>query len=134
MFIIILYVLTIVLYTDCKCSLYQKIYIDKKYKIEDMGLVKNLTLIKDAFDSKYEPSSRICKKISDTPFDVQDSTGKVRWVSIPHLQLLHPAEHMLTNLPDITSFGHTTKYINHPNLMPNLSIAIKLKSAHVWCN
>ena len=29
MFIIILYVLTIILYTDWECSLYQKIYIDK---------------------------------------------------------------------------------------------------------
>ena len=31
---------------------------------------------------------------------------------------------------DITAFGHTSKYINHPNLMPNLSTAIKVKTAH----
>ena len=34
------------------------------------------------------------------------------------------AEHMLTNLPDIPSFRHKTKYINHPNLMPDLSTTI----------
>ena len=51
-------------------------------------------------------------------------------VSIQHLQLLYPAEHMLSNLPNITSFGCSTKYINHPNLMPNLSTTIKGRNAH----
>ena len=37
---------------------------------------------------------------------------------------------MLTNLSDITSFGCTTKYINHPNLMPDLSTAIRVKNTH----
>ena len=47
--------------------------------------------------------------------------------SIQKLQLLYPAEHMLTNLPDITSFGHTTKYINHPSLIPDVSTTIKAR-------
>ena len=42
-------------------------------------------------------------------------------MSIQHLELLYPTKHMLTNLHDITSFGHGTKYINHPNIMPDLS-------------
>ena len=37
---------------------------------------------------------------------------------------------MLTNLPDINSFGHTTKYINHPDLMQDLSTTIKAKNAY----
>ena len=37
-------------------------------------------------------------------------------------------EHVLTNLPDITSFGCTAKYINHLNLMPDLSTMIKAKN------
>ena len=47
------------------------------FRIGDMVLVKNYTP-KDAFDSKYIPSFRICKNISDKVFDLQDSTGKVR--------------------------------------------------------
>ena len=85
---------------------------------------------KDTFDSKYKPSFIICKKISDKASDVQDSTGKVRGVSIQHLQLLHSLEHVLTNLLDITSFGCTTKYINHPYLMPDLTTTIKAKNTH----
>ena len=96
-------------------------------KIGDMVLVKNYTP-KDALDSKYKHSFRICKNILDKAFDVQYSTGTVRQVSIQLLQLLHPAEHMLTNLPDMTSFGCTVKYINHPYLMPNLSTTIKVKN------
>ena len=34
------------------------------FKIGDMVLIKNHTP-KDAFDSNYKPSFRICKKISD---------------------------------------------------------------------
>ena len=99
------------------------------FKIGDMVLMKNHSP-KDAFDSKYKPSFRICKKISDKAFDVQDSAGKVRQVSIQHLQLLYSTEHMLTNLLDITLFGHTTKYLNHPNLMPDLNTTIKAKNAY----
>ena len=53
-------------------------------------------------------------------FDIQDSSGKVRCISIQHSQLLHLTDKVLTKLPDMTSFRHTTKYINHPRLMPNL--------------
>ena len=69
-----------------------------------MVLLRNHTP-KDTFNSKYKPSFRICKKISDKAFDVQDNLGKIKRVSIQHLQLLHPTEHMLTNLLDINSFG-----------------------------
>ena len=79
----------------------------------------------NAFDTKYTPSFRICKWISDKAFDVQESTGKVRHESIQHLQLLHPTEHVLTHLPHITSVGCMMKYINHPNLMPNLHTPVK---------
>ena len=39
------------------------------FKIRDMVLIKNHTP-KDAFDSTYKPSFRICKKISDKAFEV----------------------------------------------------------------
>ena len=58
-----------------------------------------------ALDTNYKPGFRICKWISDKAFDVQYSAGKVRCVSIQHLQLLHPTEHVLTPLPDMTLFG-----------------------------
>ena len=82
---------------------------------------------KDTFDSKYKPSFQFCKKISDKAFEVQDNLGKVKQVLIQHLQLLHPTEHMLTNIQDINSIGHTMKYINHLDLMPDLSTPIKAK-------
>ena len=51
---------------------------DKRdFKIGYMVLIKS-HIPKDTFDSKYNPGFRICKKIEDKAFDVQDSTGKVR--------------------------------------------------------
>ena len=94
-----------------------------------MALLRSHTS-KGTFNSKYKPSFRICKKILDKAFVVQDNLGKNKSVSIQHLQLLHPTEHMLTNLPDINSFGHATKYIDHPNLMPHFSTTIKAKISH----
>ena len=66
----------------------------------------------------------------DKAFDGQHSNRKVRQVSIQHLQLLYLTEHVLTNLPDIPSFGHATQYINHPYLMPDLTTTVKAKHAH----
>ena len=96
-------------------------------EISDMVLLRNQTP-KDTFDSKYKPSFRIWKKISDKAFYVQDNLGKIKRVSIQHLQVLHPTEKVLTKPPYIYSFGWATKYINHPNLMPDLSNTIKEKS------
>ena len=45
-----------------------------------MVLLRNHTP-KNTFDSKYKPSFRICKKISDKAFDVQDNLGKIKRVS-----------------------------------------------------
>ena len=42
------------------------------FRIGGMALIKNHTP-KDTFDLKYKPSFRICRKISDKVFDVQDS-------------------------------------------------------------
>ena len=89
------------------------------FKVGDMVLLKNHTLTK-GFDVKYKTSYRICKWLLDKAFDIQDNTGKVRCVSIQHLQLLHSTDQLLTLLPDMTSFGQITKYSNHPNLMTNL--------------
>ena len=50
-----------------------------------MVLLKNHSPTSD-FDSEYKSSFRICKWISDKVFDVWDSAGKVRHVSIQHLQ------------------------------------------------
>ena len=69
---------------------------------------------------KYKTSYQICKQLPNKAFDIQDSSGKVRCTSIQHLQLLYPTNLVLTQLPDMTSFGCMTKYINHPRLMPNL--------------
>ena len=88
-------------------------------KVGDMVLLKN-HVPTNAFHAKYKSSFRICKCISDKAFDVQDSAGKVRCLSIHHLQLLHLAEHVLIQLPDMASFGRTLKYINHPKLISNL--------------
>ena len=82
---------------------------------------------KDTFNSKYKPSFRIWKTIADKAFDIQDHLGKIQKVSLQHVQLLNPAEHVLTNLPDINPFWWATKYINHSNLMLDLSTIIKVK-------
>ena len=89
------------------------------FKLGNMVLLENHTLT-TAFDSKCKTRYRICKCICNKAFDIQDSTGKVRCISVQHLQLLYPTDQVLTYLPDITILGQTTKYINHSKLMPNL--------------
>ena len=49
----------------------------KKFKMDDIILLRNHTP-KDMFDSKYKPSFRICKKITDKAFDFQDNLGKIK--------------------------------------------------------
>ena len=58
------------------------------FEIGHMVLIMNHTT-KDVFDSKYKYSLQICKKILDKAFDVQDSAGKVRQVSVQQLQVLY---------------------------------------------
>ena len=53
------------------------------FKVGEMVLIKSHTP-KDTFDSQYKPSFQICKRIWDKAFSIQDSTGKVRQVSIQH--------------------------------------------------
>ena len=87
-----------------------------EFKVEEMMLLKKHTPIDD-FNTKHKPSFKICNRISDKAFDVQDSTGMNRWISLQYLQLLHPTEHVLTHLPDMTSFGWLMM-INYLNIMP----------------
>ena len=59
----------------------------------------------EPFDTKYKPSFRICESVSDKDVNAQDSTGKIRQVSIQHLHLYHPIGHVLTHVCDMTSSG-----------------------------
>ena len=79
------------------------------------------------FHTKYKRTFRICKQICDNAFDGQDSVGIIRHVFIQHLQLLHPAEHVLMHLPEMPSFGRKTRYINLPNLIPNPHTPVKCR-------
>ena len=88
-------------------------------KIGDLVLIKNQTS-QSQFNAKYKPSYQTIKKIGDKAFDVQDPTGKVKRVSAWHLQFMYPAEYYVTALPQKKMFERTAKFINHPNLIPNL--------------
>ena len=94
----------------------------------DMVLLRNHTP-KYTFDSKYKPSFWICKKISYKAFEVQNNLGKVKQVSI-NIYSYYTLHNVFTNLTDINSFGCTTKYINHPNLMSHLTTTMKAKTSH----
>ena len=58
-----------------------------EFKVGDMVLLKNHTPT-TAFDSRYKTSFRIGQRDSVKVFNVQDCTGKIRWVSIQQFQLL----------------------------------------------
>ena len=60
---------------------------------------------------------------------MQDSTQKIRWASIKHLQLLHSTEYVLNHLLAMTTFGWTMKYIKGPKLIPNLH-AVEMGNKH----
>ena len=88
------------------------------------------TLPKILLTLNINHNSGFVRKIQNKAFDVSDNLWKINRVSMWHLQLLHTTEHMLTNLSDINSLGWATKYINYPNLMPDLSTTIKAKIWH----
>ena len=47
----------------------------------------------------------ICKVINDRAYDLQDPTGHFRWTAGTDIQLLMPAEYVVSTLPDIKAFG-----------------------------
>ena len=59
-------------------------------------------------------------KVGEKAFDVQDPTGKIKQVSVEHIQVMYPAEYYLNGLPQKEIFGRTAKNINHPDVMPDL--------------
>ena len=82
------------------------------------------------FDTKYEPSFKTCKWISDKAFDVQDSTEKVRHVyttspitTSSWTCINAPTWHDLIWMDD--------KYINYPYLMPNLHSPGKMQNKQI---
>ena len=88
-------------------------------KIGYLVLIKNQTP-QSPFNAKYKPSYQIIKKIGDKSFNEQDSAGKVKRVLARHLQLMYPAEYYVTSLPQMEMLRTTAKFINHPNLIPDL--------------
>ena len=83
-------------------------------KTGDLMLIKNQTP-HSPFNSKYNPSYQIIKKIGDRSFNVQDPTGKVKRVSARQLQFMYPAKYYVTALPQVEMFWRTVKFINHPS-------------------
>ena len=59
------------------------------------------------------PNFHICKVINDP-------IGCVRCAFVADIQLLIPAEYIVSMLPDIKTFGWTCMYINDPSIMPDL--------------
>ena len=84
-----------------------------------MILIKNQAPY-STFDAKCKPSHCIVKKIGKKAFDVQDQTGKMKRVCAEHMQFMYLTEYYLTAFPKKEIFGRTAKYINNPNLMPDL--------------
>ena len=83
----------------------------------DMVLLKNHTLT-TAFGIKYKTSYQIYKWLSDKHCNIQDNTAKVRCTSIQHLQLLHLTDQVLTQWPDMITFGQTTNILTILNSWP----------------
>ena len=70
--------------------------------------------------------------MGDKAFDVQDPTGKIKRVSTEHIQFMYPVEHYLTALPQKEIFGRTARYINNPDLMPNLYKELEMTEPDRW--
>ena len=66
------------------------------------------------------PNFCICKVIYDRPYDLQNPTGNVRHDAVADIQLLMPAEYIVSMLPDTKVFRWACTYINGPFLMPDL--------------
>ena len=61
------------------------------------------------FDARYKTSYRIIKRTGDKSFKMQGPTGKVKRVSVWHLQFMYPAEYYVTSLPRMEMFQRTAK-------------------------
>ena len=90
-----------------------------KFKVRDFLLIKNHK--KQIWNIKYMPDFHICKVINNRPYDFEDPTGHVQHASVADIQLLMPAEYIVSMLPNIKAFGQAWKYINVPSMMPDLN-------------
>ena len=59
------------------------------------------------------PNFHICKVINYRAHDLQCPTGHVQHASVADIQLLMPAEYLVSMVPDINVFRWGFKYINH---------------------
>ena len=89
-----------------------------KFKVADLVLLKDHKT--QNRDAKYMPKFCICKVINDRAYDLKDLTGHVRCAAVTDVQLLMPAEYIVSMLPEIKVFGWACNYINDPFLMPDL--------------
>ena len=62
----------------------------------------------------------ICKVNNDRAYDLQDPTGHARCTTLADIQLLMPAEYIVSLSPGIKAFGQECKYINDPSIMHDL--------------
>ena len=57
-------------------------------------------------------NSPICKVINDMMHDLQEPYGNIYCLSVAEIQVLMPAEYIVTLLPDAKTFGTVHKYFN----------------------
>ena len=70
--------------------------------VGDLVLLKNHK--KQNRDTQYLHSFCICKIINDRAYDLQDPAAHVRHATVADIQLLMPAEYVVSMLPDIKAF------------------------------
>ena len=75
-----------------------------KFKVGDLVLLTNHKK-HTPWDAKYMSNFHICKVINDRPYDLQNPSGHVCHNFVEDIQLLIPAEYIVTLLPDAKVFG-----------------------------
>ena len=71
--------------------------------------------------AKHMTNFRMCKIIHDRIYDLQNPSGHVWCLALAGIQLLMPAEYIVSLLPDKIEIWRTCRYINDPSIMPNLN-------------
>ena len=89
-----------------------------KFKVGDLLIFKCYK--KQNQDAKYMPNLHICKVKNEKGYDLQDPAGHIQHATVPDIQLLMPAECIVSMLLNVRAFRWACKYINDPFLMPDL--------------
>ncbi len=76
--------------------------------------------VRVGFAPRFNPQYRIVRFNSDHQVLLVDQHGKCRTANLHDIHYQHPVDHIIRAIPEASAFGRATKFVYHPDHVPNL--------------